>query len=431
MCLLITSISGFSDSYGRKFKVKVPKMSIDYKIIVSPINALTNVAVTSAFSTFTQEKVVPGTRYDNGERYYKGGRGFTYTVVSDDDVAVTVLYTIKSIKLQTYRVYPVDTYDTEFMLLGYTDSKPKRCVFASEFDDVTVTPYHTTKLLYSKGTHNDSQSVPVLVNSNFYVSGATPITGYMFVFDKPSTVYCGDSANLITIENYFLQQMPTSTWSTEYVIPAFDPYHISRPFDAKLVTLANADNTIVNISGGFDATSVIYNRGDFIEHDIDAATTYRVTASENIAVGIYLYDPIDQTKSSFHIMAPMKSFHDTIITSVPNAMLSEDKFDVTDIHTYFVDAQLNSSSVVKATYDSNQIYRHASVGVAKYGMSVVKFGIDSWFVVPGNVKTKVTLVVSIFISMHEMFIYIYTGVNEATLITVGNTSITIPCYVVN
>lgn len=400
ICSLITSISGFSDTYGRKFKIKFPYDVTNYIVIVSPLNALTHIAVTTSTTDVTQDNVVPVSAYDNDARYYTSSvRQSTYTLIADDDVSVTVLYSINQ-KFLTYRVYPVDTYGTEFMLLGYPGKAKKGLILTSEFDNVTITPYYTGTLVNSgqQLSYIDTEPIQLTSNQYFRTTGNSDINGYLFVCDKPCTVFHGDSIPTIAPDNYFLQQMSTDTWSVEYAIPDFGPNNINRSFDAKLICLANADNTYINISGGFDATIVIYNRGDSVEQNIDAAATYRITASHKIAVGIYLYDPADEDKSSFHIIAPMENYHDTIVTSVPNTMLYDNDFNVTDIYTYFVDANFTSSSVAKSTDDSSRVYRKVGLGDAKYGISVVQSNYTRWFVVLGNVKCKVIHLVSIFIS---------------------------------
>ncbi|XP_053400721.1 uncharacterized protein LOC123557840 [Mercenaria mercenaria] len=383
----------FADSYGRKFLAKTPYVnpSTDCLMIVSPLNKQTNVAVTLKDTNAGTEKVQHGARNHNGERYYDCSESLgildAYTILSDDEVAVNILLTYSG-EIKSYRIYPVDTFGTEVMVLEYSDEK-KRCRFLSEHDSVNYVAYYSINKLGGTGDSEDSERVQLGALSHLATTNLNDMSGTVFKFDKPSTVFCGDLFSSSTVHNQYNQLLPTNTWSTEYVVPAFDVEAVNRPFDGKLFIVSNADNTIVNISGGFDAIHAIYNRGDKIEQEIDVGAAYKIKASENIGVGLYLYDPADPTKASFNMLVPAQSFHDTVLTSVPNNVLNDVGFDVTEIKTYFIDGNLNGTIVSKEADDTDPFYRHVSIGSSIYEMTVVQSGTEKWFVVPGNVKSAV------------------------------------------
>ncbi|XP_053400722.1 uncharacterized protein LOC128557400 [Mercenaria mercenaria] len=393
----------FADSYGRKFIARTPYVDsgTDCLMIVSPVNKQTNVAVTLKRHGAT-ENVRHGARNDNGgERYYNCSESLRsldiYTILSDDDVAVNILFNF-SRKVKSFRIYPVDTFGTEVMVLEYSDAA-KSCQFWSEHDGVNLIAYYSIN--NQKGA---ADSERMQIEKLFRTPRYNDLSGTLFQFDKPSTVFCGDWFSNLTIHNQYSQHLPTNTWSTEYVVPAFDVEAVNRPFDGKLFIVSNADNTIVNISGGFDAIHAIYNRGDKIEQEIDVSAAYKIKASENIGVGLYLYDPADPTKASFNMLVPAQSFHDTVLTSVPIKVLNGVGFAVTEIKTYFVDRNLNSTVVSKEADDTGPFYRHVRIGGSVYEMTVVQSGTEKWFVVQGNVKNAViqtvsTLNVYLFVEM--------------------------------
>ncbi|XP_053400723.1 uncharacterized protein LOC123557844 [Mercenaria mercenaria] len=384
----------FPDSYGKKFILRIPDKLFGSsfaacRIVVSPLNKLTNVAVYS-------DSYMKTGNVRHGTRYYKTGeRSFdctdsdtkyvaTYTILSDDDVAVIVLIQLDG-KIQSCRGYPVDTYGTEFMVVEYGKKESKQCTFLSEHDDVSYVAYYSMN-----SVHGEVDSANVILGplSRLQAQNKNDMSGTEFVFNKPSAVFCGDLFPK-AVGNQYNQLLPTNTWSTEYVVPAFDVEAVNRLFDGKLFIVSNADNTIVNISGGFDAIHAIYNRGDKIEQEIDVGAAYKIKSSENIGVGLYLYDPADPTKASFNMLVPARSFHDTVLTFVPNNVLKCIDFDVTEIKTYFVNRNLNSTIVSKEADDTDPFYRHVSIDSSVYEMTVVQSGTEKWFVVPGNVKSAV------------------------------------------
>jgi hypothetical protein len=311
-------------------------------------------------------------------------------------VSVVVVYTTILNILASFRVFPVDAYGLEHMVLNYNpDLKDEDCFFMSEYEEVRMTPYIRNVKVNTPSTVyvNDGKTYDITKDSDLLVRTNTQndIAGILFVFDKPSTVFCG----LKTNGTFYNQILPTNTWSKDYYIPAFDLEPINRPFDAKLKIIAYTDNTLVTISGGFDAILALYNRGDTVLQPIDLASSYYVNATEKIAVGIYLYDPSNSGKSSFHLLTPKESMHDTIVTSVPNKFLDEAQFSVNSVKTYFVNDQGDETTIEKPASDVSMFYRDVSLKDAKTGFTVIKAtGFADWLVIPTNAKAKVFTQVS-------------------------------------
>ncbi|XP_060570124.1 uncharacterized protein LOC132728501 [Ruditapes philippinarum] len=383
----------FADSYGRKFLFRIPISSSDVtacSIVVSPLNQQTNVAFTE-LNTYDQphpEYVRQGTRNDNGEIYYDCTVSYrlkyVYEITSDDDVAVVVAIKVAE-EIVSARIYPVDTFGTHFMPVENDNESTKKCYFVSEHDIVNLKVYYSIKLASSSDIFDakiEDKDAKVLISQN-----GNDLTGTSILFDKPSTVFCADKFSDITKGNHYTQLMPTNTWSTEYTVPAFEVDVMNRPFDGRLIIVSNADNTIVNVSGGFDAIHAIYSRGDKLEQEIDVSVAYRIKASENIAVALYLYDPTDESKSSYTLLPPTQNFHDTMITSVPNKIMSSlHSFDVTEIKTFYIDGNLNSAIKPKSADDNEPFYRQQMLGSDRFEITIVKSGTEKWFSVPGNSK---------------------------------------------
>jgi hypothetical protein len=317
---------------------------------------------------------------------------YVYEITSDDDVAVVVAIKVAE-EIVSARIYPVDTFGTHFMPVENDNESTKKCYFVSEHDIVNLKVYYSIKLASSSDIFDakiEDKDAKVLISQN-----GNDLTGTSILFDKPSTVFCADKFSDITKGNHYTQLMPTNTWSTEYTVPAFEVDVMNRPFDGRLIIVSNADNTIVNVSGGFDAIHAIYSRGDKLEQEIDVSVAYRIKASENIAVALYLYDPTDESKSSYTLLPPTQNFHDTMITSVPNKIMSSlHSFDVTEIKTFYIDGNLNSAIKPKSADDNEPFYRQQMLGSDRFEITIVKSGTEKWFSVPGNSKAAFLQTVS-------------------------------------
>jgi hypothetical protein len=363
---------------------------------VSPLNQQTNVAFTEL------EKIAPvrsqpeyvrlGTRNDKGDIYYDCQDDYrlkyVYEITSDDDVAVVVVIKVAE-EIESARIYPVDTFGTHFMPVE-NNKEIKKCYFVSEHDTVNLKVYYSISLVSSPSSIDDAK-IENIDGKALLSESNNDLTGTSIHFDKLSAVFCADTFK----RNHFNQLMTTNTWSTEYTIPAFEGDVVNRPFDGRLIIVSNADNTIVNISGGFDAIHAIYSRGEKLEQEIDVSVAYRIKASENIAVALYLYDPTDESKSSYTLLPPTKNFHDTMITSVPNKIMSSlHSFDVTEIKIFYVDGNLNSAITAKSADDNEPFYRQQMLGSDRFEMTIVKSGTEKWFSVPGNSKAAFLQTVS-------------------------------------
>ena len=343
------------------------------------------------------EYVQHGVRNGKGDIYYDCTEIYVftkeYTITSDDDVSVITLIKYDDV-IKSTRMYPVDSFGKEYMALVADRENEKRCHFSSEHDVVNYKAYFSISLTNANTNPKDSRIEDIRPRKNLITQNSNDLTGTVMLFDKPSAVFCADKFESLK-EHHVTQFLPTDTWSTEYTVPAFDVDVVNRPFDGKLLIVSNADNTIVNISGGFDAVHAIYNRGDRLEQEIDVGAAYRIKSSENIAVALYLYDPTDNTKSSFTLIPPVQNMHDTLVTSIPNKILSSDYgFDVTEIKTFIIDGSLNSGAITKAADDNDPFYRRVSLGNAGFEIAVVKAGTQKWFTVAGNSKSSVLQMVS-------------------------------------
>ena len=150
-------------------------------------------------------------------------------------------------------------------------------------------------------------------------------------------------------------------------------------YNAKLVFLTNSDNTIVNISKGFDAFQLLYNRGEKAVQGIDLMASYNITASKPIAVGVQFSDHLSRTV--FHIVPPTHNFVSGFFASLfryPDLNMPQSPITV---HS----AYHNGSSDTSHTDNTNAkpFYRFWDSNGPAYGFSVVQFNHNTSMIVPG------------------------------------------------
>ena len=384
-------ISGFADSYGRKFIVRFPEFNNKFTkcwFSVSSLNKMTNVAVTRTIVTFkNQSETVSRKLNQNSERYYDCSHSIiiNYIIMSDDDVAVVIFYKSEN-EIKSTSVYPVDTFGKNFMLL--VDGQPERkCKFISEYTNVNVTAYFSAEPSRPQSIP-DSKTMVVSPSSELFLS--KDISGASLIFNKPSMVFCFNPTEASNI-NYHL---PVDTWSNEYVVPGIN---MESHMDLKgsLHIMSYADNTIVQISNGFNAILTLCNKGDKIIQEIDIAVPYRVNASNIIAVGLYTHDLQNKSQTSFILLPSVQNHHNTILTSLPSNHYSGEIKTQTEIWIFSVNKNLQTNREMFTLNKNSQdnLQRNISTGEAKYEITVVRTGIN-WFIVPGNVKAQHFLQVS-------------------------------------
>jgi hypothetical protein len=397
-------MTGFADSYGRKFLVRLPFKSLQKCwILVTSLNENTHVGVTikKHANNQTPEESISSARGDEDDgRYYDCSNMkniLKFKIISDDDVEVVVYYIDgeHNTHIRSSRIYPVDIYGTEFMLSAH-DKTGKKCMFISEHVDVHVTAYFSVA---SQGALKDSVSISVNDFSKFALSNNNEISGTSLVFNKPSMVFCYDNEQfpgrtiILDALNYLL---PVNTWSNKYVVPTVEIESNERQFKGILHIVSYTDNNIVTISGGFDAKHAIYNKGDKIEQEIDVAVPYRLTSVGNIAVGLYLQDREDSSKYSFSLLPSTENHHDTILTSVPANRYTDMDTTNTEFSTFSVDRNLdvkNETMLLGRDSHSELFEQKVTTDESKYEIAMLHSG-NRWLFVPGNIKAKFLLQVT-------------------------------------
>ncbi|XP_060582096.1 uncharacterized protein LOC132738583 [Ruditapes philippinarum] len=376
----------FADSYGRKFLVKLPPQKFKKCwILVTSLNENTHVGITKNVLDKPEVSITSTRGDEDGKRYYNCSNMdniINFKIISDDDVDVVVYYISgrHNTVIRSSRIYPVDTFGTEFMVFAHDKTK---CMFISEHVDVKVTAYFSG-IAQSGLTLNDSESISVKNNSLFTMEKHNEISGTSLKFNKPSMVYCHDITYAM---NYFL---PVNTWSNKYVVPSVEIESNERQFKGILHIVSYTDNNIVTISGGFDAKHAIYNKGDKIEQEIDVSVSYLLTSVGNIAVGLYLEDREDSSKYTFSLLPSIENHHDTILTSVPANCYSDIDTTNTEFSTFSVDENLvvnNETMLIGRDSHLELFEQNISVGKSKYEIAMLHSG-KRWLIVPGNIKAK-------------------------------------------
>ena len=252
---------GQPDIYGRRFLVLLPK---DTKIAKCEVH-VTGHGGDMKVAAGSKTGVLKGTKSDKTIVYDCAAEvkaETPYTIISNIDVFVIVIFTNKNGAVGTYQVFPVDAVGKE--MLGITDNSLYIQCFLTAIDYLTdVTVFKTQDKEWT------SQQPPCVDGSTFQLAAGQAkkietnsdnvFKGILFKANRPIYMFCGES--LTDNKTAFYQIPPTSSLGKEYVTPAFNPVIVDRPFDASLRIQADSDNTIVFIKGDFDAVIVIYKRG--------------------------------------------------------------------------------------------------------------------------------------------------------------------------
>ncbi|XP_052792628.1 uncharacterized protein LOC128226688 [Mya arenaria] len=382
-----------ADSFGREFLLVVPKGTNYCRIYVTPLALNTHIAVGSGTS------VIPGTTYNRQIRMYdcleyvSKSTVLLIHVFSDADVAVNVFIkhpdTTNKYPIMNIPVQPLDSFGMELMVLDRGDgNRPRGCYPVSAFEDAKIIWFtkHSKDSVFERS--NNPRWPPsgrtVSVQGNYMEGGkGKDYTGTYIKFTRPSSIFCGQFSS--AYENYIFYQVPAlMTWSTYYTIPSFGDSTANRPFDAKLKIVTNSDNTIVNITGGFDALHVLYDRGDFVEQDIDLSSHYHINSNEAIGVSILFYNPTEPRYASFHLLPAPHNFMSGFLAVAPTGILSDEmNFDTGSVHSFFSSGQQhNTTTTGDSTSIKNNFYFNWLNEGPSFGFTVVMTDINSWFIVP-------------------------------------------------
>ncbi|WAQ99372.1 FCGBP-like protein [Mya arenaria] len=392
-CMMYESANRVADSFGREFLLVVPKGTNYCRIYVTPLALNTHIAVGSGTS------VIPGTTYNRQIRMYdcleyvSKSTVLLIHVFSDADVAVNVFIkhpdTTNKYPIMNIPVQPLDSFGMELMVLDRGDgNRPRGCYPVSAFEDAKIIWFtkHSKDSVFERS--NNPRWPPsgrtVSVQGNYMEGGkGKDYTGTYIKFTRPSSIFCGQFSS--AYENYIFYQVPAlMTWSTYYTIPSFGDSTANRPFDAKLKIVTNSDNTIVNITGGFDALHVLYDRGDFVEQDIDLSSHYHINSNEAIGVSILFYNPTEPRYASFHLLPAPHNFMSGFLAVAPTGILSDEmNFDTGSVHSFFSSGQQhNTTTTGDSTSIKNNFYFNWLNEGPSFGFTVVMTDINSWFIVP-------------------------------------------------
>ncbi|XP_052792823.1 uncharacterized protein LOC128226804 isoform X2 [Mya arenaria] len=381
-----------ADSFGREFLLVVPIGTNYCRIYVTPLAQNTHIAVGSGTS------VIPGTTYNRQIRMYdcleyvSEYKVKLIHVLSDADVAVNVYikhpHTTNKYPIMNIPVQPLDSFGMELMMLdrGDGENHKRYCFPVSAFDDAKMiwfTKDSKDKVFYTGNARWPPSGRTVSFGDLMKGTSGEDFTGTYFKFTRPSSIFCGQFSS--AKENYIFYQVPAlMTWSTHYTIPSFGDSTANRPFDAKLKIVTNSDNTIVNITGGFDALHVLYDRGDFVEQDIDLSSHYHIASNEAIGVSILFYNPTVPTDASFHLLPAPHNFMSGFLAVAPTGILGDEmNFDTGSVYSFFSSGQQhNTTTTGDSTSIKNNFYFNWLNEGPSFGFTVVMTDSNSWFIVP-------------------------------------------------
>ncbi|WAQ99352.1 FCGBP-like protein [Mya arenaria] len=391
-CMMYESANRVADSFGREFLLVVPIGTNYCRIYVTPLAQNTHIAVGSGTS------VIPGTTYNRQIRMYdcleyvSEYKVKLIHVLSDADVAVNVYikhpHTTNKYPIMNIPVQPLDSFGMELMMLdrGDGENHKRYCFPVSAFDDAKMiwfTKDSKDKVFYTGNARWPPSGRTVSFGDLMKGTSGEDFTGTYFKFTRPSSIFCGQFSS--AKENYIFYQVPAlMTWSTHYTIPSFGDSTANRPFDAKLKIVTNSDNTIVNITGGFDALHVLYDRGDFVEQDIDLSSHYHIASNEAIGVSILFYNPTVPTDASFHLLPAPHNFMSGFLAVAPTGILGDEmNFDTGSVYSFFSSGQQhNTTTTGDSTSIKNNFYFNWLNEGPSFGFTVVMTDSNSWFIVP-------------------------------------------------
>ena len=126
--------------------------------------------------------------------------------------------------------------------------------------------------------------------------------------------------------------------------------------------------------------------GDYGKQQIEAGTSYRVTANNNINVAMILKDVYDETRKFFIIVPPhtTSTIQQTVYIPLNTSSIMSE-FAGTNMQSYYVLNSSTSSRSARETVPSNMVASHWNIfDSAKYfTVSIVFNAQNQWVVIPG------------------------------------------------
>ena len=378
-------------------------------IYVTPLQPDTHVAVGTAITgldPLLEPKALTGTSHNNGIRMFDCKDHMstyqnihTIYVFSDKDVGVSVIVkhamVTFNLPIKHVTINPVDMFGFEIMILG---RKMNTGAIGNHRYCIPLSPFLDSEMTWTTPSAKDAifnvvNEAGVDVTGTF-VSGSTlkiknkivrdtqilgDRTGTHVTFTRPSTLFCGE---MFTGDAFDYEQYPPiDTWSSSYIIPSFGEPASNRPFEAKLKFVASRDNTIINITGGFDAMHVLYDRGDSIEQEIDILSYYHITSNEVIGVAIEFYNPQNTNYFTFHQVLAPHNFLSGCLSVAPSKVVGMTSNG--DIYSFFSKAGIHNITQLDTSLKrKNDFYFDWLNEGPCYGFTVVLTDVNKWFIVP-------------------------------------------------
>lgn len=131
------------------------------------------------------------------------------SIFASSDVSVKLNVTIDSF-VSIVVVYPTDTHGTEYQAFNL-EYGTDYCSVVTTYDNVQTVVYNGKEITEINGTV-ESNYRSTLDTKSVFVSSPTGGTSLLYMFNKPSTMFCFND-NLTAL----YQPFPLNTWSTDYV----------------------------------------------------------------------------------------------------------------------------------------------------------------------------------------------------------------------
>ena len=376
-----------SDSFGQMFLLKVPKRDDTpktfCKLVVTFLKRPTNVAVWNG-------SVLVGQTVDGTARYYdcveSANSLTTIYIYADTDVSVNVYFQSDARTigdpldiLQSYVVYPTDTYGTEIRTVYDTKAY---CYPMSSYSNVNAT------ILFEKNAIVKVSNQIVRSGHSFQIEEDTVISTesptypeVIYYFSQPATLFCISSE-----DHTVLQYMPFSSWSTHYKVPTYSGGMTDISFEIHI--LASSDNTEVNITPGRVHIS-LDRRGQY--HVVNTSQysnkeSLDIKSTSPVAVGLAIKH--HNLVRSFLMIPPVTGLiQNGLFISVPISPI-RDMLVPTSMHIF----RTRESGV--ASYFNHSITSPLSMKTAlidggpSYGFSILRDDKNKTLVVPGYAQFK-------------------------------------------
>lgn len=368
-------ITGESDSFGQIFLVRRPYTDsnelLACKIYVTTLTIQTNVAVWG-------DGVIVGSLHNTTHMLFDSlNVSSVIYIYTDHDISVNVFLKIED-SVHVLPVYPVDTYGTEFQTMSI--NRYVHCQPVSEYKGVSCSLLYNSKAS-TEIFHKTSASTHIFSGGRFQIdntlffnvsSGIAKVLRLQF--NKPTTLFCFEK------NGFIMQQLPFSTWSTQFYIPVISNLTESLSLELKMYIFFSSDNTTVHI---FDSknTSYAYERNGRAQK-LDASRNYNVTASTPIAVVLEFKKTLKS--KLFMNFPPISSFlKNGVFTSVPVKAIRE-YFNVSQIQSYSVtDSGEHSHSEISVSESKEFFYNDWSNVGTSYGFSVAVDDRQNMLMIPG------------------------------------------------